>query len=71
MSPAWTWSGAASPLPFLASPLLDEPAYRYTEYNRFPDEYIVSEPALPGFDRAVLAAGNRWPGQKLFLQAET
>lgn len=56
-------------LPFLASPLLDELVYRYTEYNRFPDEYIVSELALPGFDRAVLAAGNRWPGQKLFLQA--
>ena len=56
-------------LPFLASPLLDELVYRYTEYNRFPDEYIVSELVLPGFDRAVLAAGNRWPGQKLFLQA--
>ena len=49
-------------LPFLASPLLDELVYRYTEYNRFPDEYIVSELLLPGFDRAVRAAGNRWPG---------
>ncbi len=56
-------------LPFLASPLLDELVYRYTEYNSFPDEYIVSELTLPGFDRAVLVQDNRWPGQELFLQA--
>ena len=55
--------------PFLASPLLDELVYRYTEYNSFPDEYIVSELTLPGFDRAVLVQDNRWPGQELFLQA--
>lgn len=57
-------------LPFLASPLLDELVYRYTEYNSFPDEYIVSELTLPGFDRAVLARDSQWPHQQqLFLQS--
>ena len=56
-------------LPFLASPLLDELVYRYTEYHYFPEEYTVSEITLPGFDRAVLAQDNEWPGQRLFLQA--
>ena len=57
-------------LPCLASPLLEELVYRYTEHNYFPDEYIVSEPALPGFDRAVLAEDRQWGHhQKLFLQA--
>lgn len=57
-------------LPFLASPLLDELVYRHTEYNSFPDEYVVSELALPGFDRAVLARDSQWPHQQqLFLQS--
>lgn len=56
-------------LPCLASPLLDELVYRYTEYHYFPEEYTVSEITLPGFDRAVLAQDNEWPGQRLFLQA--
>ncbi|WP_186564712.1 DUF2812 domain-containing protein [Lawsonibacter celer] len=55
-------------LPFLASPLLEELVYRYTEYNYFPGEYTVSEAALPGFDRAVLAVDNDFPGQRLFLR---
>ena len=57
-------------LPCLASPLLDELVYRYTEYNSFPDEYIVSELALPGFDRVILARDSQWPDQqRLFLQS--
>lgn len=57
-------------LPFLASPLLDELVYRHTEYNSFPDEYVVSELTLPGFDRAVLARDSQWPHQQqLFLQS--
>lgn len=57
-------------LPCLASPLLDELVYRHTEYNSFPDEYIVSELALPGFDRVILARDSQWPDQqRLFLQS--
>lgn len=55
-------------LPFLASPLLDELVYQYTRYNYAPGEYDVEEISLPGFDRAVLATGSQWPGQRLFLQ---
>ena len=55
-------------LPFLASPLLDELIYQYTQYHYFPEEYDVEELTLPGFDRAVLATDTHWPGQRLFLQ---
>ena len=55
-------------LPFLASPLLDELVYQYTQYNYFPEEYDVEDVSLPGFDRAVLATDTQWPGQRLFLQ---
>ena len=55
-------------LPFLASPLLDELVYQYTQYNYFPEEYDVEDISLPGFDRAVLATDTQWPGQRLFLQ---
>lgn len=55
-------------IPAIASPLLDELVYRYTEHNYFPDEYTVEEIVLPGFDRAVLATDKQWPGQRLFLQ---
>lgn len=55
-------------LPFLASPLLEELVYQYTQYNYFPEEFDVEEVSLPGFDRAVLATDTQWPGQRLFLQ---
>ena len=55
-------------LPFLASPLLDELVYQYTQYNYFTEEYDVEDVSLPGFDRAVLATDTQWPGQRLFLQ---
>ena len=57
-------------LPFLASPLLDDLITRYSDLRYAPEHYTVTEPELPGFDRAVLVQDNRWPGQELFLQAE-
>ena len=55
-------------LPFLASPLLDEPVYQHTQHYYSPDDYDVEELTLSGFDRAVLATDSQWPGQRLFLQ---
>lgn len=51
---------------FLASPVLDDLVYRYTEYNYFPGEYTVKETAWPGLDRAVVAMDNDWPGCRVF-----
>ena len=56
-------------LPCLASPLLDDLITRYSDLRYAPEHYTVTEPELPGFDRAVLVQDNRWPGQELFLQA--
>ena len=56
-------------LPCLASPLLDDLISRYSDLRYAPEHYTVTEPELPGFDRAVLVQDNRWPGQELFLQA--
>ena len=56
-------------LPCLASPLLDDLITRYSDLRYAPEHYTVTEPELPGFDRAVLVQDNRWPGQDLFLQA--
>ena len=56
-------------LPFLASPLLDDLISWYSDLRYAPEHYTVTEPELPGFDRAVLVQDNRWPGQELFLQA--
>ena len=56
-------------LPCLASPLLDDLISRYSDFRYAPEHYTVTEPELPGFDRAVLVQNNRWPGQELFLQA--
>lgn len=56
-------------LPCLASPLLDDLISRYSDLRYAPEHYTVTEPELPGFDRAVLVRDNRWPGQELFLQA--
>lgn len=55
-------------LPCLASPLLDDLITRYSDLRYAPEHYTVTEPELPGFDRAVLVQDNRWPGQELFLQ---
>ena len=55
-------------LPFLASPLLDELVYQYTQYNYFPEEYDVEDVNFSGYDRAILATDTQWPGQRLFLQ---
>ena len=56
-------------LPCLASTLLDDLITRYSDLRYAPEHYTVTEPELPGFDRAVLVQDNRWPGQELFLQA--
>ena len=56
-------------LPCLASPLLDDLISWYSDLRYAPEHYTVTEPELPGFDRAVLVQDNRWPGQELFLQA--
>ena len=56
-------------LPCLAFPLLDDLITRYSDLRYAPEHYTVTEPELPGFDRAVLVQDNRWPGQELFLQA--
>ena len=56
-------------LPCLASTLLDDLISRYSDLRYAPEHYTVTEPELPGFDRAVLVQDNRWPGQELFLQA--
>ena len=56
-------------LPCLASPLLDDLITQYSDLRYAPEHYTVTEPELPGFDRAVLVQDNRWPGQELFLQA--
>ena len=56
-------------LPCLASPLLDDLITRYSDLRYAPEHYTVTEPELPGFDRAVLVQDNEWPGQRLFLQA--
>ena len=53
--------------PCLTAPLLDELVCRYTQHNYFPEEYRVTQLELPGFDRAVLAVDNDFPGQRLFL----
>ena len=55
-------------LPCLASPLLDDLISWYSDLRYAPEHYTVTEPELPGFDRAVLVQDNRWPGQELFLQ---
>ena len=53
--------------PCLTAPLLDELVCRYTQHNYVPEEYRVTQLELPGFDRAVLAVDNDFPGQRLFL----
>ena len=47
-------------LPCLASPLLDDLISWYSDLRYAPEHYTVTEPELPGFDRAVLVQDNRW-----------
>ena len=50
---------------FLASPVLDDLVYRYTE-RHYRDDYTVEERSVPGLDRLVVALDNDWPGMRLF-----
>lgn len=55
-------------LPFLASPLLDDLAYRYTQYLYHSNDFSLRELSLPSFDRAILATDQHDSNQRLFLQ---
>ena len=66
-TPGMTYAYYDPTFPFLASPLMDDLIYRYTQHNYFPDENRLKPLELPGFDRALLALDTDGFGQKLFL----
>ena len=66
-TPGLTYAYYDPTFPFLASPLMDDLIYRYTQHNYFSDEYRLKPLELPGFDRALLALDTDGFGQKLFL----